>query len=228
MTCRLVGLFCLLLATGCSAPGPPGTLAEHSVAVHGSALLRVKPDRVSFTAGVETIDPFAAVAFKTNTARVQSVLAALKERGVTSEQMQTSQLVMETLLPQGKAPRRFRVANLITVVREDPGEVGALIQAAVGAGANDVGSLRFFVADEASFQQQGLQMAFRNARAKAEILAGQAGARVGKVLSMSDQHVTLPEEMQGRLRSLGYVGGRMVEPGVEQMGFGVTAVFALE
>jgi len=176
---------------------------------------------------VETRDTSATAAFKANTAKVQALLSALKTRGVTEQQMQTSYLDIGTIPARGKSPRLFKVSNLVTVIRQDPAEVGDLIQTAVGAGANDVGSLRFFVADTSALQQQGLQQAFKDARAKAEVLARESGTTLGDVVSMSDQTLYVEDDLRSRLSSLGYVGARSIEPGTEQMRFAVTVVFTL-
>lgn len=213
--------------TACGRGGHMSRSADRTVLVHGAATISTKPDRVAFTAGVETRDASAPAAFRANSARVQAVLAALKARGVAERQMQTSYLDVGTIPPRGNTPRSFKVSNQVTVTREDPAEVGDLIQAVVGAGANDIGGLRFFVADASAFQQDGLQQAFKDARAKAEVLARESGATLGPIVSMSDQTVYAEDDLRKNLSSLGYIGGRVVEPGTEQMHFAVTAVFAL-
>lgn len=220
-------LACLVLSTACGRGGHMFRSDRRTVSVHGAATISTKPDRVAFTAGVETREASPTAAFRANSAKVQAVIAALKARGVAERQMQTSYLDVGTIPPRGKTPRAYKVSNQVTVTREDPAEVGDLIQAVVGAGANDIGDLRFFVADASAFQQEGLQQAFKDARAKAEVLARESGATLGPIVSMSDQTVYGEDELRKNLSSLGYIGGRVVEPGAEQMHFAVTAVFAL-
>jgi len=222
-----VAFMLLALSAGCRQGGPMSRPTDRAVTVHGTATIPSTPDRVAFTAGVETRDTSATAAFKANTAKVQALLSALKTRGVTEQQMQTSYLDIGTIPARGKSPRLFKVSNLVTVIRQDPAEVGDLIQTAVGAGANDVGSLRFFVADTSALQQQGLQQAFKDARAKAEVLARESGTTLGDVVSMSDQTLYVEDDLRSRLSSLGYVGARSIEPGTEQMRFAVTVVFTL-
>jgi len=223
----LVAFTSLALSAACGQSGPLSPPSDKTVSVHGTATIPSAPDRVAFTAGVETRDASATTAFRANSAKVQALLSALKARGVTEQQMQTSYLDIGTISPRAKSPRLFKVSNLVTVIRQDPAEVGDLIEAAVSAGANDVGNLRFFVADTSAAQQQGLQQAFKDARAKAEVLAHEAGRTLGDVVSMSDQTVYGDDDLRGRLSSLGYIGARSIEPGTEQMRFAVTVVFAL-
>ena len=223
----LAGLLFIALTPLISCGRPVEPAVENRISVHGFARLPMKPDRVSFSAGVETRDDSAAVAFRENATRVRALMATLKERGVADQDMQTSRLDLDITPPRGRTPARFKVSNAVTVVRERPEEAGALIQAAVQAGANDVGGLRFFVADCASFQGRGLSLAFKDARAKAEILAEQAGRTLGGVLSMTDQTAYQEDDFRAGLRSLGYIGSNTVAPGTEQTAFAVTVVFEL-
>jgi uncharacterized protein YggE len=223
----VVAVSSLLLLAGCQPSESISSARDRTASVHGSATISTPPDRVAFTVGVETRDTSATAAFKTNTAKVHAVLAALRGRGVTEKQMQTSHLEVDTIPARAKIPRTFKVANLVTVIRQDPAEVGSLIEAAVAAGANDVGRLRFFVADVSAFEHEGLQQAFKNARAKAEVLARESGTTLGDVISMTDQTTYPDNDLRGQLRSLGYVGSGGVEAGSEQLQFVVTVVFAL-
>src|SRR5262245_55462025 len=116
---------------------PCASTTGRSVSVNGSATLRVPPDRVSFTVGVETVAPNLLHACKANNAKPNTVLAALKAKGVQPKEMQTSNLDISSRDPREpegrKAPPSFRVANLVTVTREDPSTVSDLIQVAVVA-----------------------------------------------------------------------------------------------
>ena len=199
-----------------------------SVSVHGIATIHLRPDRVSFSVGVETHATGVTEAFKANTVGVNAVLAALKQKGVRPEEIQTSSFDITTEPATKARPRRFSVESFVTVTRSETGSVGELLQAAVGAGANQAGNLRFFVADLAGSRQHGLELAFQDARARAEALAATSKRPLGDVLCVSDQSTYPDEGMRDKLRSLGYVGGPSIEPGVEQMTFNVSAIFELK
>jgi uncharacterized protein YggE len=198
-----------------------------SVTVNGSATLHLVPDRVSFSVGVETESANVAQAFKQNTAKVNQVIADLKQRGVTSQQIQTSNFSITSRDQEGKKLDKYRVSNLVTVTRESTADVGELLQAAVSAGANEAGSLQFFVANQRAAELQGLEMAFQNARVKAEKLAALSGKVLGDVHCVSDQ---------GTFPAYGYAAAEAItvtasapsiETGVQDLGFRVSAVFEL-
>jgi uncharacterized protein YggE len=52
------------------------------VTVGGSGIVRLPPDRVSFTVGVETEAPSVAQAFKANGSKLTAVITAIKAKGV--------------------------------------------------------------------------------------------------------------------------------------------------
>lgn len=142
---RIVGLFVLIASASvvCACSREAGG----TVTVNGSSSLRQQPDRVSFSVGVETQAATVAEAYRANNTKLNTVLAALKQRGVQSAEIQTSNFSMTSRDDEGKPLIGFRVSNVVTVTRSVPGDLSELIQAAVAAGANQAGSARFFVAD---------------------------------------------------------------------------------
>ena len=193
------------------------------VRVSGSATLRVPPDRVSFSVGVESTHPNVSEAFRANGRKVEAVIAALKAKGVQAAELQTSGLDISSRNPDGTPAKGYRVANRVTVTRERVDGVGELIEAAVAAGANEASQLSFFVADPSAAQGQGLDQAFAAARAKAETLAKLAGQRLGEALCVSESGGVPPPMPMARFQA----AQAAVEPGTEAITFGVEVVFQL-
>ena len=226
------GAVVLVSAAGVAAqPQSPCTSATgRSVTVSGTATLRVPPDRVSFTVGVETIAPSVLESFKANNAKTNAVLAALKAKGVQPKEMQTSNLDISTQHdPRDPEGRKlgFRVANLVTVTREDPGTLSELLQAAVAAGANQAGGLRFFVAEPGRLQARGLDLAFQSARAKAESLASYSKRALGEVVCVSENAGFQPVNKLMTFQRMDVAAGPGIEAGEEELTFSVTVVFEL-
>jgi len=197
-----------------------------TVTVNGAATLRLKPDRASFSVVVETGAQSVSEAFKRNTAKLNAVVGALKERGVASQEIQTSNFSISSRVEKGKKAPGFRVSNLVTVTREDPASISELLQAAVAAGANQVEGLRFFVGDPGKSQPRGLEMAFQNARAKAEKLASLSGKSLGEVVCVADQS---PSVLSGGLLARNYdAEAPNIEVGTEALNFNVSVVFELK
>jgi hypothetical protein len=208
-----------------------GPLIE-SVSASGTGRVELAPDRVSFTVGVQTVGPSAAAAVQDNNTRVAAIIAALKKLGATDRDIQTSQLAIYP--QQDRADNRtpkitgYQVSNNVTVTRNDPSEVGKLLQAAIDAGANSVSGIDFSVSDPARGRDTALQAAFVEARAKAEVLARAAGRTVGRALTISEGGVVRPPIPRPAPMMMEARSAPMpVMSGSEEVSFTVSVVFEL-
>lgn len=224
----------VLLAVSFIAPAVPAAAQQCVVmqwpgphlTANGSAVVRVPPDRVSFSVGVETFDANVSRAFRNNAQKVEAVLNALKAKGVQAKELQTSNLEVSSRNPDGTRADGFRVSNRVTVARENASGVGELIEAAIAAGANDAGQLNFFVADPDAAQARGLELAFASAKARAETMATLSKRALGDVLCMAEG--SGGGFARSNVAMMASAGGRSVESGTEAIQFDVTVVFALK
>lgn len=200
-------------------PGP-------HLATSGSAVVRLPPDRVSFSVGVETSDANVSRAFRANAQKVAAVLDALKAKGVQAKELQTSNLEVTSRNPDGTPANGFRVSNRVTISRESASGVGELIEAAIAAGANDAGQLNFFVSNPDTAQARGLELAFASAKAKAETMATLSKRTLGDVLCVAEG--TGGGFSRSNVAMMSSAGGRTIESGTEAIQFDVTVVFALK
>ena len=214
----------LVAATAAFAADPCVSPTGRQVSVDGSASIAMRPDRVSFSVGVETTAPNVGDAFNRNSAKANAIIAALKARGIPPASIQTSNFSIDDT---GRAKTGFRVTNRVTVTLEDPSTIGELLQLAVSNGANEAGNVNFFIDDPGKHTARGLELAFRNAREKAEKLAALSGRALGDVVCVSDSS------------SYGGGGGRFenitvtanapqIALGQESLSFGVSVVFELK
>lgn len=213
-------------------PAPREAAWQETVSVSGMGRATVTPDRVVFSAGVQSMGPNLAAAVQENNARVSAIIAALRQLGVANRDIRTSQL---SIYPQqdhqeGRRPRivGYQVANTVTVTHGNPADVGRLLQATVDAGANTVSGVSFMVSDPAKGREGALQAAVADARAKAEILARAAGRTVGRALSITEGGAASPPVPMPRMAMMESRQADMpVEPGAEEMTFTVIVIFEL-
>src|SRR5262249_23001487 len=134
-----------------------------TVSVTGTGRVRTKPDRFSFTVGVQTQAQTVELAVNENNTRIAAVTTALKKAGALPEEIQTSGF---SIYPQQDYPIQpprllgYQVVNNITVTKKEIGEAGKLLQAAIAAGVNTSSGLTFSVADPSRGRDQGLRAAF--------------------------------------------------------------------
>ena len=236
-----VGSVVLGGAAALRAQTPPGPVPREAagwetLSVTGTGRVTLTPDRGSFTVGVQSVGPSLATVSQENAARMTAILAALRKAGATDRELRTTGL---SIYPQqagepGKQPRivGYQVSNNVTVTRSDVATIGALLEAAAQAGANTVSGVNFTVSDSARGRDTGLQAAFADAKAKADVLARAAGRTVGRALAITEGGAALPPGPMPMYRRAEMAQAASfaapVESGAEEIAFTVSVVFALE
>jgi uncharacterized protein len=167
-----------------------------AISVTGEASISVAPDLALLDAGVASDGKTAREASEANNTAMAKVLAALKTAGIDDKDVQTSRL---SLQPQ-YAPNRtgpsaitgYRASNRVTVKLHDVGKVASVVDALVGAGANDIGNVNFTVSKASELLDQARDKALADARRKAEIYAKAAGVTLGAPLSIAEEGAPAP------------------------------------
>ena len=175
---------------------PPVSAQEtttRSVTVSGEGSASAAPDVATLRFSSVSRGETAAAAMEANAERATRMRDALRRAGVEPRDMQSTGLSLSPYYAQGERgrPAREQVAgyearNALMVRLREVGEVGAVIDAAVRAGANGLDSLQFGFADEASLREAARVDAVRDAEAAAGLLADAAGARLGRVLVIEE------------------------------------------
>jgi uncharacterized protein YggE len=190
MRTKLVFLVPLLaLALVLSACGPAaGTSATRNLTVTGSGIVYMAPDIAYLYLGVQTDDGDIALAVSRNNTQTQAVVDALKNMGIASEDIQTSNFSVWTTqdyTPTGTAYTKYTVQNTVSVTARDLTQLGTLLNTVVAAGANTINSITFDVADKTAALAEARQKAMANANSLAEELAQTAGVSVGEIQSIT-------------------------------------------
>jgi uncharacterized protein YggE len=88
----------------------------------------------------------------------------------------------------------FEQITTLKVTIKDLAKVGSVLDAAVGAGANSVQDISFELRPETQekVKQDALKAATAAARTKAQILATAAGAKLGDIVSLSENSYIMP------------------------------------
>ena len=88
-----------------------------------------------------------------------------------------------------EAPRitGYRASNIVRVQVDDAERVGAVIDAGIAAGANQLTHLTFDLRDDFVQRKQALQLAAQQARAKAEAIAAALRLQLGEVIEIREE-----------------------------------------
>lgn len=197
--------------------------ASRSITVTGSATVAAIPNQSAFTFGVAAQGATATEALGTDSIRMRRLIDALRAAGIASSSLQTSSVSLSPRLnASGDSIVGYDAANSVTVTIRAVARAGALVDAAVAAGANQVDGPNLSVADQAALYAKALAAAVADARAKARALAAASGLRVGAVRSVAEENeASTPVPYATKLAA-----STPIEAGTQQITAAVTVVFA--
>ncbi|TCC39066.1 DUF541 domain-containing protein [Kribbella capetownensis] len=172
---------------------------DAGVRVVGSGQAGAAPDvlRVSFS--VELVAPDVAATVSQVAQRTDAVTAALRGQGVEADDISTTTVNVYQEYKGQDAVAGYRGSHVLTVTTKDLTGFGRLLNAAVDAAGNSLGlqGLQFDIEDKTELLTRARELAFRQARDKAQELAALAGYSLGSVTSISEtnRHFPMAEGM---------------------------------
>ena len=159
------------------------------IAVTGRGEIKVSPDRATIQVSVQTRAVTAAAAASENATKQQAVLSALRALGLTNDQLSTTSynVYPEQRFDPGKEPViiGYNVTNTIVADVRKLNQVGSVIDAALGHGANVINSLQFYASNTDAARRSAITSAIEKARADAEAAARAAGGSLGGLLEIN-------------------------------------------
>ena len=226
------------VAAAQQVPTPP----ERTVTVTAVATVEREPERARLLLAVESTGTTAEQASQANAAKMDALVAALRRLGISGPLVRT---VSYQLTPQyARDPRAqpveqqgpprivgYRALNMVQVTIENVARVGAIIDAAIQAGANRVAGLDFELKDPQSARLEALRLAVAKARGEAEAMAQAAGQRLGPPLNITTHGFIEPRAMrmqEGAVMDMMQAVPTPIEPGTLQVTANVTVTFRLE
>ena len=174
---------------------------KRTISLAATGAIRTTPDKVDISTGVTAQAPTAKEALAKNSAAMTEVIAALKAEGLDPKDIQTTNFTVQPLYEErkdGRSPKvvGYQVVNSLQVTVREVGKLGQILDKVVSLGANDVNSIEFGVAEPEALKDEARKLAMRNAIANARLYAEAAGAKLGKVLTISeDQGIIVARSM---------------------------------
>jgi uncharacterized protein YggE len=178
--------------------GAQGEQRPPSISTEGRGTVTVQPDAVRVHFGVMTQAKQLPDAREQNAQIARAVLESLKDLGLPNVATKSAGTEVTIVWPDDREVERqlpnalgYRITNEFTarVTSDSPDELGAaatqIVDAAIGAGANILGSVEFFKQDLTEAHRQALSKAAAAARANAEALAEGLGVRLLEVIQVS-------------------------------------------
>ena len=205
-------------ARGQEADGP-----ARSITASGAGSVTTVPDRAHFSFGVQAQARTASAALQAADVQLRKVVAALRDAGVAQADIQTEQISLSArTTDDGGEIVGYTAVSSVSVRVRNLERAGPVVDAAVGAGANQVFGPALTRSDQAGLYRGALRAAYADARAKAQVLAEAAGVTLGAVSSVVEGGGGSPVPLAA--------GGETkagIEPGTQEIQASVTVTFAV-
>ena len=186
---RMIPLFAAILLIVSLAVPALAENEDRAIRVSGSAVVSLAADTASIQIGVNTRKETVKEAQKENAALMAAVMDAIKGAGIDEKDIMTSQFNVFSSYEYstgsfGKETRTlyYEVQNNVTVTIHDLTMVGAVLDAAMEAGANTTYGISFTSTQANEAYQKALTRAAEDAMTKAKVLSAAAGVELGELI----------------------------------------------
>ncbi|MFT3767568.1 MAG: SIMPL domain-containing protein [Minicystis sp.] len=191
------------LVIGSAVLAPSGASADEDasavplIVVQGSGEVRVRPDSLTVDVGVEARAQTLDQARSQVNATMTRVLEAVKALDLPDLTTDTRILQVSPVYGQQRDNQTPRIVGYtatnhvaVTIKRvpiEELGNRGSrILDTALGAGANSISGMDFFLADPTPVEDEALASAVRDAQRDARTIASAAGVTLGSLQSIEE------------------------------------------
>ena len=195
--------------------------------------VKADPDLANLSAGVTNLAPTAVEAMRQNSTAMNAVVDRIEALGIAREDIQTTGINLNPEYVYDQQTNRqnftgYRASNRVQVTMRSIDKTGAVLDALIVAGANDVSGISWSIDDPSAAQEQARQAAFATARARAEGYARLAGMRGVRLLEVNESVMSgppimfdMPQAVAARAESA------PVRPGQVQTGVTITVKYEM-
>ena len=214
---RLLFLCAMVLAITAPAAAQSSILPP-LITVSGQADVRVPPDEVVFTLGVEAVDKDILAARTRADESVKAVLSIARKNNVKPEDVQTSQISIQPKYntddldyEQRRTVKRefvgYQVSKTIAVILRDISRFDSLLFDVLKAGVTRLSNLEFRDSKIRQHKDQARAMAIKAAQEKANLLAREIGQSIGPAYSITESGVVPSTANVSQNRLDTFIGG---------------------
>ena len=204
------------------------------VEVGGEGSVSAAPDFARVTLGVTNTAKTAGEAMAANAKAANALVSLIKADGVAAADIQTSELSISPMFSQPSPGQQteptitgYSVSNNVGVTLRDIPRLGALLDKAVAAGANSIYGIGFGHNDPSALLDKARPLAVADARRKAEIYASAGGARIGRLMVLTEEAGRQMPVAFSRAFAAGAPAPTPIEAGETKLTVTVTARFEL-
>jgi uncharacterized protein YggE len=227
-----------IVAGGAGAPSASlaDQAAPRTMTMSGQGVAKAAPDQAQFSTGVVTQDRTAALALAANSRAMNAVFATLKRLGIPDKDIQTSNFSLspqyQVYKPGTTGPQRivgYKVSNTVNITVEDFDKTGAVLDALVSSGSNQIDDISFSIRDTKPLLTQARVAAVKDAIDRAQTYAKAAGVTLGPILSIQEGGSAYqPRPMFDKMAVMAEAAPPPVAGGEESVSANVTITWAIQ
>ncbi|MET3695924.1 hypothetical protein SAMN05877753_102546 [Bacillus oleivorans] len=169
---------------------------DRVIEVLGEGVISAQPDVAIIRLGVITEGVDLTETLDKNSAAMSNVIQALIGLGIPKEHIKTDEyrIDLQYDFKDGQQLfRGYRATNMIEITIHVIKKVGLVVNTAIQNGANTVSNIEFSLEKKASYYNQALEFAVKNAQEKALAIASAAGVSLNQV-PFSITEMTTPRQ----------------------------------
>lgn len=190
MKTKAITTFLIVMAM-CSIQAQQNQLFDDrpKITVNGEAVVRVQPDQIIITFGIETWDKNIIAAKQKNNEIMKKAIAVIKESGIPDKDIQTDYLSIEPRYDNNYEKKNFIgyfVRNTFVVTIAEPDKVENLVTGVLQSGVNYIHSINFQTTEFKKYREQARELALNAAKEKAEKMAATLDQRIGNPIQISE------------------------------------------
>ncbi len=188
--------FTVAIASLTGFPALAGEKPVPAISVSGNGTVDVAPDMAIVSLGVLREAKTARAALDANNKAMSAVLAAMEEQGIEKKDLQTSNFNIQPRYVYPKASSNgvhkppkivgYVVSNNLDIRIRDLDKTGGILDLVVTLGVNSGGNIRFTNQNTTQILEKARVSAVRNAMSKAKTLVKTAGAKLGNLITISE------------------------------------------
>lgn len=155
--------------------------------VEADAIVRVRPDKVVLSIGVEKRGKILTETKKKSTDIIRKAIEYSKKQGIPEKNIQTDYISIQPIYKDyDNDEKQYYVAQNISIILENVEKYDEFLTALLDLGINRVNYVDFQVNDLKKYRNESKKMAIAAAKERAAFLAQEAGFKLGNIVNLSD------------------------------------------
>lgn len=227
----------IILAAFTQSYAQDGKYQKNTLSITGKGKTTASPDTAYINIAVESTADTASGAVKDSAGKTNKVMEAIKAGLGKDDKVSTAGYSLSPVYEYSSETKKsefkgYRAANQIIVETRNLSGVGKLIDSVAEAGSNKIDSLTFDTTEREAYKKKALTMAVEDAKTTADTVAGAAGVKIVKILSITPSSdfptpIYRDYELRGKM-AMAESAPTPIEPGELTVNASVNIVFEIE